>query len=85
MSDCIGYHFERVLDGDGEHRGSIVGGVSIHLYIHQKGNLNPENRATDNRAQRTPTPRDNMKVFGEVSFSHAITGPTNGKSAGSDG
>ena len=25
-----------------------------------------------------------MKVFGEVSFSHVITGPTNGKSAGSE-
>lgn len=49
-----------------------------------KGNHSaPEDHATDNRPQHTPTPWDDIKVFGEVSFSHTITRPANGKSVGS--
>ncbi len=60
-----------------------MGCISIHPQIHQKGNdLRSEHQATDNRAQRTPTRWDNVKVFGEVSFSHTITRPANGKSVG---
>ena len=34
----------------------IMGGVSVHLYIHQKGNhLKLEDQATDNYAKSTPT------------------------------
>jgi hypothetical protein len=58
-----------------------MGVVSIHLHIHQKGN-NVESEDQD-LAQGTPTPSENIKVFGEVSFSHTISPPTNGKSVGS--
>jgi hypothetical protein len=42
-------------------------------------------QATDSGAQGTPTPRDdiNIKIFCEVSFSHTITHPANGKLVGS--
>jgi hypothetical protein len=65
-----------------------MGGVSIHLHIHQKGNHlrleDQDHQATtsNNRAQRTPTRWDNVKIFGKVSFSHMITRPANGKSVG---
>jgi hypothetical protein len=43
-----------------------------------------EEQTTDNRAQGTSTPWDdiNIKIFGEVSFSHTITHPANGKLVG---
>jgi hypothetical protein len=59
-----------------------------HLHIHQKGNHlrleDQDHQATagNNRAQRTPTRWDNVKIFGKVSFSHMITRPANGKSVG---
>jgi hypothetical protein len=65
-----------------------MGGVSIHLHIHQKGNHlmleDQDHQATtsNNCAQRTPTHWDNIKMFGEVSFSHKISRPANGKSVG---
>lgn len=60
---------------------SSMGNVSIHLHLRQKGShLNLEDQPTDNRAQGTPTPWNDIKVFGEVSVSHTITHPTNGKS-----
>ena len=81
---ALDFYPERVLDSTCEHRSSIMGGISIHLYIHQKGNhLKSEDQATENRAHLTPKPWDNIKVFGEVSFSHTITPPANGKSVGS--
>jgi hypothetical protein len=69
-------HTAQVLDGSAEHRSPIISGVSIHLHI-QKGNLNvlkwllerdcqlPDDQATDNRAQGTPTraPSHDIKVF----------------------
>jgi hypothetical protein len=71
-----------MLDGNREHRSSIMGGVSIHFHIHQKGNhLRLEDHVTDNR-DRTPSVWDNVKIFGEVSFSHTIIRPVNGKSVG---
>lgn len=61
-----------------------MGGVSIHPHIHQKDNhLNSEDQAMYNYAQGTPTPWNNIKVFAEVSVSHKITRPTNGKPVGS--
>jgi hypothetical protein len=88
---CFGFNVERVFDGNGEHRSYIMRGVSIHLHIHQKGNLhvhqkgdlNSEYQATDNRAERTPTPWDDVKVFGDVAFSHTITRPAKRKSVAS--
>jgi len=58
-----------------------MSGVSNHLYTYRKGKS--EDQETDNRVQSTPTPCDDIKVFGEVSFSHTITRPANGKSVGS--
>ncbi len=58
-------------------------GVSIHLHVHQKGNVQSEDQASDNRTEGTPTPSDNIKIFGDVSFSHRISPPANGKSVGS--
>ena len=58
-------------------------GVSIYLHIHQKGNLNSENQATDNRVERTPTPWDDVKVFGDIAFSYTIARPAKRKSVGS--
>jgi hypothetical protein len=57
--------------------------LTFSLHIHQKGNnLGSENQATGSHAQHTPTGWDNIKVFGEVSFSHTITRPANGRSVG---
>jgi hypothetical protein len=72
-----------VLDSNGEHRSFIMGGTSIYLHIHQKGNhLMSGNQATGNH---TPSPADNIKIFSNVSFSHKITPPlaANGRSMGS--
>ena len=57
-----------------------MGSVFIHLHIHQKGShLKLEDRASDSRLQHTPTPWDDIKVFGEVSSSHTISRPAEGK------
>ena len=73
-----------MLDSNGKHCSFITGGVSIHLFTYQKGNhLKLEDQATDNRAKGTPTPWGDINVFDEVSFSHTITRPANGKFVGS--
>jgi hypothetical protein len=51
--------------------------------IHQKGNLSLECQATGDHAQSSHTSWNNIKVFGEVSFSHTITHLENRKLVGS--
>jgi hypothetical protein len=38
----------------------------------------PEDQSADQCPEHTPTPWDDVKIFGEVSFSHTITRPANG-------
>jgi hypothetical protein len=55
-----------------------MGVVLIYLHIYQKGNhLNVEDQAIDNCPSSTQW--NDVKIFGDISFSHTVSSPANGK------